>query len=361
MKTGKTLAELAQEVMRQTEMKKDYIADTRALAMVHVPEVVESGRSAQVMLDGINGQPFPINDTAHGQLAQRLAIPKAYYDRMKSEAPALLTNNVNHWFQTQPDKRMVRTLDGRVRAFLSDRYRTLDNFDLLQAALPVLADMKVEFMSCEVTDRHMYLKIIFPDMVADVPGSALKAGDTVRGGLCLSNSEIGFSSLRAEPFIDRLVCTNGLISTFAMRKYHVGRGYEGESNVQEILRDETKEALDKGFWMKVQDVIRTAVTRDLFEKQVARFAEATQVKIEADPIQVVENVRKVFALSEGQAGGVLQHLLREGDLSKWGLVNAVTRTAEDQGDYEDATGLERLGGKIVELGQRDWASLMRVS
>ena len=61
------------------------------------------------------------NDVAHRQIAARLEIPAKYYDRMRTEAPQMLAKNVNHWLHAQPETRMIRTLDGNVRAFLSDR------------------------------------------------------------------------------------------------------------------------------------------------------------------------------------------------------------------------------------------------
>ena len=36
---------------------------------------------------------------------------------------------------------MVRTLDGQVRAVLSDRYRRLDNYDLAENVLPILQQL----------------------------------------------------------------------------------------------------------------------------------------------------------------------------------------------------------------------------
>jgi len=39
---------------------------------------------------------------------------------------------------TLPDRRMVRIMDGNVRAFLSDRYRRLDHLELCTAVLPVI-------------------------------------------------------------------------------------------------------------------------------------------------------------------------------------------------------------------------------
>ena len=37
------------------------------------------------------------------------------------------------------------------------------------------------------------------------------------------------------------------------------------------------------------------------------------------------------------------------------MANAITRTSQDLDDYDRATDLERLGGQIIELEQKDWA------
>jgi hypothetical protein len=353
MKLGKSLVELAQEVMRQNDTKKDYIADTSALTMLAAPE-------KPIVMSGFNGAALGVRPAAHAQIGQHAGIPKAYYDRMLGEAPELLASNVNHWLKTQPEKRMVRTLDGEVRGFLSSRYRAMDNFDLLQAVLPVLHGRKVEFKSCEVTEKHLYLKVIFPELRTEIPGSK-QVGDIVEAGLSIRNSEIGFSSFAVEPFFHRLVCTNGMISNYAQRKYHVGKRIDSVDAVEEILRDETRDMRDRAFWMQIQDVIGSAINRDVMMAHVQKFSEAAGIKIESDPVKVVEQTRKAFALSEAQGVNILQHLIADGDLSKWGLANAITRTAQDQTDYEDATALERLGGKIIELGARDWTSLVKVA
>ena len=56
---------------------------------------------------------------------------------------------------------MIRILDGKVRAFLSDRYRRIDNLELLEAVLPIIKEMKgAEIISSEVTPTNMYIKVI---------------------------------------------------------------------------------------------------------------------------------------------------------------------------------------------------------
>jgi len=348
MKKGRTLGKLAEEIERQCKSKKDYISDTTALTMT------DKGT-----LDLKDTGEFKIKNNAHGQLAARLKIPKQYYDRMLENSPKLLAENVNHWFQSNPEQRMIRTLDDEVRAFLSEKYRALDNWDLMMAALPILEEHEIDVNSStfEVTENRLYLKAIFPHLETEIKGSP-RVGDIVQAGLCISNSEVGAGSLRIEPFIYQLWCANGCFSNIAMRKYHTGRS-NGTSfeDVQEILRDETKQISDKALWMQVGDVVRTAINQDIFQANVNKMAGTIENKIEGDSVKVVEVVQKTFNFNEGQRSDIMKHLIDGGDLSQYGLCNAVTRTANDQSDYEQATALERAGGKIIDLGPTEWNKL----
>lgn len=70
---------------------------------------------------------FPLTHHAQGQIAAWAEIPRKYYEKMREDAPDLLQQNVNHWFSLFDGNRMIRTLDGTARAFLSDRYHRMDN------------------------------------------------------------------------------------------------------------------------------------------------------------------------------------------------------------------------------------------
>ena len=48
---------------------------------------------------------------------------------------------------------------------------------------------------------------------------------------------------------------------------------------------------------------------------------------------------------------------RVGDLSGYGLVNAVTHYSQDVEDYDRATEFEALGGKLIELAPTEWKGL----
>ena len=342
MKTGRSLTELAMEVERQQHSKRDFVADTRSLAMM--PD-------ANLAIDG-NGEVSP-TDYCHGQIANRVQIPKKYYDRMKAESPELLATNVNHWFESKPEKRMVRTIDGKARAFLSNRYRPLDNYDLAQAVLPKIQQMNCDVKSCEVTESHMYLKVVTERITSNV-----KVGDPVQAGLVISNSEIGAGSLRIEPMIYRLVCLNGMISTtHSMKKYHVGRGQDSDG-ASEFFRTETKIQNDRAFWMKVNDTVSATLTQDTFEVIVEQMRQGTENRIDKDPAKVVEVVAEQYALNDAEQGGILQHLITGADLSQYGLMNAITRMSQDLECYDRATEMERLGGEVIALDNRQWNKMV---
>ena len=346
MKNGKSIVELAIELERQSKAKADYIADTRVLSMTDY--------SGKLAIKNDSYEELTITDHAHTQIAQRLEIPNKYYNRMRNEVPNLLAANVNEWFHSKPERRMVRTLDGLVRAFLSDRYRRLDNFDLAEAALPILAQMGegIEIVSSELTGSRMYIKAINRRLEMEV-----KKGDVVQAGVCITNSEVGLGSLKVEPLVYRLICVNGMIAQdFATKKYHVGRVAD-EGEAYELYSDETLKADDKAFYLKVQDTVRAAVDVAKFGQIVNRMRSATEQKIEGNPVAAVSVLSEKFCYDNDEKSGILTHLIQGGDLTAYGLMNAVTRTSQDLTDYFSATDLERDGSKLLSLPAATWKAI----
>lgn len=349
MKTGISIKELAARLIGQLPNKRDYLVDTRELRMESL-----AGRETILHVGDSGQSAFCVNDYTHRQIADRLGIPARYYVRMRQETPSLLDANVNTWFETKPERRMIRTMGGNTaRAFLSDRYRRLDNVDLAEAVLPVIGDMPgAEVVSCELTETRMYIKVVSQRLQLDV-----RPGDTVQAGFVLSNSEIGAGAVCVEPLLYRLVCSNGLIvADYSQRRYHVGRLLEAEDN-REIFRDETLEADDKAFLLKVQDTVRLAVDQAKFAHLVNRLRETTMQTLSGNPVRAVEMLANRHCLTQDETGSVLRHLISAGDLSRFGLINAVTRASQDIPDYDRSTELERLGGQVMALAAGEWNEL----
>ena len=172
---------------------------------------------------------------------------------MRKLKPELLAENVNAWFADREQSYMIRSMDygnGRVaRALLSDRYRRIDNMEIASAVLPLFAgqaDMQV--MSCEVTSNRMYLKIVNKRLEMDVV-----PGDTVQGGVIISNSEVG--------------------------------------------------------------------------------------------------------LNQPEQDGILNYLIQGGDLSQYGLSNAITRASQNVESYDRATALEGIGWQVATMPIQQWKEI----
>ena len=341
MKHGMALEALAAEVKRQQDAKQDYKARSGTQFRM-TPE-------RRLLLDGLSE--FPIQPHAHHQVAEFTGIPRKYYDLMAGEAPGLLAANVNHWFERKHETRLIRTLDGNARALLSTKFRPLDNPDLMAAVLPALYEHPgMTIPSCNISPSKLYLKAVFPRLEFEV-----KKGDVVQFGLVISNSEIGDGSLEVAMLVLRLVCLNGMvIEDGRTRRNHVGGRLTDSSAAQEYYADETRIAADRSFFLQLRDTVKHMLTQGFCEDVANKMRRAAGEPIRGNPVEAIEVIAKKASLSEKESGSVLNYLIQGGDMTQWGLVNAVTRASQDLEDYDRATEFERIGGRILDLDRSEW-------
>jgi hypothetical protein len=143
---------------------------------------------------------------SRGQNSKQLQL--RFLERLHIVGATKGVDNVDTWLHHEPELRMVRTLDGQARAFLSDRYRRLDNYDLREHVLPMLQRLPdARFESTELTPTRLYLKVVTPRVQIEI-----QPGDIVQAGVVISNSEVGQGTLSVQPLVYRLICRNGLIA-----------------------------------------------------------------------------------------------------------------------------------------------------
>jgi hypothetical protein len=88
----------------------------------------------------------------------------------------------------------------------------------------------------------------------------------------------------------------------------------------------------------------------MFDSHVAKLNGATEVALPEKLSAVIEVTREQFGLSEAEGESVLTHLAREGDLTLYGLHNALTNTADAAPDMDRAVDFQRYGAQVIELG-----------
>lgn len=358
MKTGKSLVQLATEIERQASARKDYVAPTQSTALVVYQPQPEGKKLVNYRLDGIGE--VGINGLAHRQIGDHVGVPAKYYDRLLTEAPDLLATNVNHWFSANPANRLVRVLDGNARAFLSDKYRPLENHDLGEAVIPALLEQNLEVVSCELTERRLYIKAVDKKVVREIKGQRIVDGklveyDNLSPTITVSNSEVGQGALSVEFGFYTHECKNmALFREKSLRKYHVGGKHELTDGLATLLSEKTKRLSDAATFAQVTDVVKNGLSLDGFTKAVTEIASLRDQRITGDLTKVIEVATRSFEFQETERKSVLRHLIEGGDLTRYGLLNAVTRTAEDIESYDRATDFERIGGQIIELPANDW-------
>jgi hypothetical protein len=336
-----TMEEFATRIEQIERTKQDFIVPHNAMRM-H-----EDGETLEIM--GGTKMSFPLTPIAHQQVAEKLGIPKRYYDMM-AEIPELRAQNVNSWLKhTDGDQKMVRTLDNKGRAFLSDKFVPFDNFVVMESALPIIrnfVDLKVAALS--LTETKMYAQIVIPSIRAEV-----RPGDIVQAGIVLSNSEVGYGAIDVSRIIWRLQCLNGLVGQSLLNRYHIGKKVTNIDGEMNIFKHDTLLAEVETFKLQLRDVLEHSLTQAFFDAEVNKLREAAEDKI-TNPVRVVENVTKRFGFSDKEGEGIVTGLIAEGDATRWGLVNSITALAKSIDNRDRQYQVEQIGYEIVTLPPTDW-------
>jgi hypothetical protein len=382
MKQGRTLPELATELQRQANAKHDFVVPAEHL------RVISNGHSHFIMDDV-----YELTDVAHGQLAEYAGVPKPYYDRLRGSTDdlrvtlrgrtgepgenglqdsSLFDVTLNAILRSkQQDRRLVRTLDGKARAFLSDSFNVdLDNYDVFRVAARVIEEEGLgpdDVISTEVTERRLYIKVVSPRMQAVVQPTNLQPGhpylkepQTVQAGFIISNSEVGLGSLSVQQTVYKLICTNLWIREEAYRQRHLGKVLEADDDGA-VYRSDTRAADAKARLLKVRDHVAGALDQHKFMALVSKMQNTAEVKLDGGVEKVVDSTARRFGLTQDEKESVLRNLIEGADLSLWGLSNAITATAQTVSSYDRATELQAIGGKFFELPPAEVKELARAA
>jgi hypothetical protein len=308
-------------------------------------------------------------------LADKLGIPPKFLKRLRAERTDLYDTTVNGllhgcnvtWYPLAPaDPRtfFVRAFhgddgDGVARAFLSDRYGVIDNWDFAAAALDGVrkAGHELKITGCDVSERRMYIRVDAPKLrvnAAHVLGNYRnpKTGDAavdnswVTGGFELRNSEVGDGAWRITPRITFLVCTNGQTITKDMvRGAHLGSKME-----QGVVRwsQETARRELALITSRTTDAVTTYLDADYLRAQLGILAEAAGMRIEK-PEETVKKVTKELLVPESVADDIFASFIAGGSVTAGGLMQAFTATAQDVASPELASDLEAKASRALTM------------
>lgn len=353
-----TLKQLGEQLRDEQEGKRDFVLPSEKFCMQMERDNHTKGTPITPLIEIVDTSEtrFPVLPLVHKQLGARLQIPGQYYDRMLQKQPDLLAMNVNVWLREANERRMLRTLKGAARAFLSDRYKRIENVEMLKYAMPSLAKIpEPQVLHCQLTSTRMYIKVVSKKLQAEV-----KKGDVVQCGVCISNSEVGAGSVSVQALDWRLRCLNGAISEQMLRSFHVGRQIEDDGEA--FWADDTLKADDEALLLKMRDAVAAAVDEARFNERIEAMRGLTKIGIKADDItKSVKVLAAKAGATDAEAAGILKSLIEGADLSAWGMVNAVTAQAKKAKSYDRTVELEQAGGRLINLPRKEWTEVLEAA
>jgi hypothetical protein len=292
-------------------------------------------------------------------------IPVAYVRRLRDEHLGLYDANINGWLDHEPGRRMlIRTLraeegDGIARAVLSERYRFVDNLDVLLAVLDGIrtAGADVDVRRCDLTERRMYVQIASQSVAAQAdvllrnyvsPFTGARGADNplVFAGFVLSNSETGHGSFSITPRLIAQVCSNGYtITKDAMREVHLG-GRLDAGVVQWSAG--TQQAAIALITRQAADATTTFLTGDYLRRSLDDIEQRAGVPVRDVPA-TLKYVAAQCRFTDEQQATILDHFIGGADRTAGGVLQAVTSAAQVQDDADAAYEMERLGLRAMTL------------
>ena len=306
-------------------------------------------------------------------VAKRFDIPLKYVRRMRTQVASdlaemakddgtLYDQNINYWLDADPNKRhLIRGFltdgagePGIARALLSDRYRTIDNYDVLMATLTGVraAGVEVDIDGADLSDRRMSVRLTCPEVTAYAdeilggyrsPFSGETGSDnpTVFAGLVVKNSETGGGAFTIVPRLVVQVCNNGLqLTKDAMRAIHLG-GKLDEGVIK--WSDDTQRQELELVTSKTRDAVATFLDIGYMKAKITELQELAGVDV-TKPADTIQRVGRKVGWSETEQDEILSHFIKGGQTTALGVAQAVTSVAQttDSPDRQDELEISAL-------------------
>ncbi len=157
----------------------------------------------------------------------------------------------------------------------------------------------------------------------------VRADDRVQGGVALRATG---TEVWLHPYVFRLVCRNGAIIAQTLQTEHLKdlRGQEPEEAVR-----------------SVREAVEACCAEEAFTQTVQHMRTACEAQVDWALMMLPLLARHPATANSQFLSQIMSTFFRDGDQSRFGLVNAITATARDLSDPEARWNLEELGGRIA--------------
>ena len=370
MKRNLSVKEIINELQQESLLKRDFVVPSTALEMVYGQlrlKLPALGGNMPSILKSLNiTTPESTlyvttpNELCHEHLSEKLKISKNYYDRMKDGHEMLLGANINYWLDKERNNYLLRTFvssdggHGIARAFLSNSYKPIDNWDVAITILDVIRKHPtIQLQAADITDRKMYMRFEDPTIVHNAPELLQKyrggTNDGIVAGFIISNSEVGEGAFSVAPRAIVLACKNGLTRIEEkMRKVHLG-GKMDQGQIQ--WSDRTNQKNLELIQAQAGDAINQWLSKQYLQNLTGWLLDIQSKELE-HPIDCTKNICNELGLTDNRTEQILKYFISDGDISPFGIAQAITAAVQDEDNADDQYDTESKVFQLVEKYKR---------
>ena len=261
-----------------------------------------------------------LQEHALQQLCTRVGVPFVY---LKKCPPALQELNVAWFMQNAEEEKdvMLRIVrENKVRAIMSDRYAPFDDMELFRI-LAEFMDGTENVVLESFEEKSSHVSITWPSSKVE-----LQPGDVVEQGIHVANSEVGLRSVTIIGFVYRLKCKNGLVSKEKKGGFrHIGDPERIRSNIRQVIDDVKNDA----------------------GRLVEKFKMSIVKQIE-QPMELIDKLAEENGLTQEEYQSILNSFLSQPSKNLFGVVNAVSNSAQAIPDVDRRVEMEAIAGDTLD-------------
>jgi hypothetical protein len=406
-----TLADLTELLQQQRAQQCDVVAAATAIRSRDGVLLINGAGEPVLDEQGVTPTTGRFRPTAvcDEGFAAKLDIPVGYLRRLRRDRPDLYDLNINALLHGRHVRRagghvevihpaddrtfLMRLLradtgDGVARAVLSDRYKVIDNLDILTAVLTAVrqSGVDVQIAGADLSERRMYLDVQAPAVAALAPvllggyrnpfadpatearrRGAGRTGDVAYwrrvaaaqdmgyqpgtepimfAGFRVSNSEVGDGKFTLAARLIARVCRNGLTMNQDVIS-HVHLGEQLDSGIVGWSAQTHRRNLEL-IMSKTRDAVATFLDIDYLTSRLEKI-EADAGTPVAEPEKTVTFVARTCGFTKAETDDVLGFFIRGGQLTAGGIANAITAYSQTVADPDRANALDTQAVRAMQL------------
>ncbi len=270
-------------------------------------------------------------------------VPGLSGTAIKEWPTSLLVEPLNWWFRNGAgEARALYNSDGEVLSFTKRAEAGIHRpTRMLEAVEDALSEKGIATDDLYYDKVRVTLDRVSFACVTHEKSEEIKAGDVFDAGIMVFGSPTGEAYTEVSPYLNRILCTNGMISPVAIGRYS-HRGSDGAS-IYDWTRDMTVQA-----W-------------DAIDGELEAVRSLTGIEIDGNVHSVMADLFERHHVPARQRESILEALAEESDGTMFGVSQAFNRVANDVEDVDGLRHLLMVSGDVAHQTERCSACMRAIN